>query len=240
MHQTPLQLLQETAKSNAAADLGRGVELLREVATGARPPLLRLYVPAPTLAFGQRDARLEGFDAAWLACEEAGFTPVVRQAGGRAAAYHQGTLIVDHVQPEAQAMRGQQARFGHFGELFASALQGVGVDAAVGEIPGEYCPGEYSVHGTPRGGGQAVKLVGTAQRVVAGAWLFTSVVVVKDSAPLRSLTTDVYRLLGMPLDPAAVGAAEDLVPLGERVAVSTDAVAASILSTWAGAGYPAA
>ena len=47
------------AGPRAAADLDRGIALLREVASGTRPPTLRLYRPSPTVAFGQRDARLD-------------------------------------------------------------------------------------------------------------------------------------------------------------------------------------
>ena len=35
---------------------------------------------------------------------------------------------------------------------------------------------------------------------------------VSDSAPLRAVTADVYRALGMELDPATVGAAQDANP----------------------------
>ena len=66
------------------------------------------------------------------------------------------------------------------------------------EIPGEYCPGEYSVHAQlpASAGGGRIKLVGTAQRVVTGGWWFSTGIVVSDSAPLRAVTADVYRALG--------------------------------------------
>lgn len=234
---TVLTLLRECASADPAADLERGVGLLRDVAAGRRPPLLRIYQPAPTMAFGQRDTRLPGFDEAWRLSAHAGFAPVVRAAGGRAAAYHQGTLIVDHIQPAVEAMAGHQGRFREFGEHFAAALVSLGVAASVGEIPGEYCPGEYSVHGVPTGGGPAVKLVGTAQRVVSGAWLFTSVVVVQGSASLREVTTDVYDALGLALDPSTVGAAEDLLPGPLAASINPESVTDALLATWSQAGY---
>ncbi|RII43086.1 lipoate--protein ligase family protein [Galactobacter valiniphilus] len=233
---TRLSLLRDHATGDAAADLDRSLGLLREVAAGHRGPLLRVYTPAPTLAFGQRDARLPGFEAAAAAAAVLGFAPVVRSAGGRAAAYHEGCLIIDQIQPEAEAMKGHQARFARFGELYASALASLGVDAAVGEIPGEYCPGEFSVHGTRHDGAARVKLVGTAQRVVAGAWLFSSVVVVSGAVPLREVTTRVYEELGLALDPATVGDAAGLVAPGAPVPTPTSALEA-ILATWAEAGY---
>lgn len=222
----PLRILRTDVSGDPAADLRSGVELLNAVRGGSRPAALRIYRPEPTLAFGQRDVRLSGYADAVDAARRAGFAPVVRRAGGRAAAYHRGTLIVDHVEPANEAMIGHQHRFRVLGELYASALRALGVDAAVGEIPGEYCAGEYSVHGLPGPGSTAsvpVKLVGTAQRVVAGAWLFASVFVVEDSAPIRAVLRDVYAAMDLPMDPATAGAVDDLVP-GVRVADVEDAV----------------
>lgn len=223
----PLTIWRSEPVGDPAADLLEGIRLLERVRDGHAGATLRLYRPEPTLAFGQRDVRLPGYDAAASSARELGFAPVVRKAGGRAAAYHRGTLIVDHVEPASEAMRGHQERFRVLGELYANALGSLGIDAAVGEIPGEYCPGEFSVHGSPSGPPVAagpstsagpptsagpVKLVGTAQRVVAGAWLFASVFVVEDSAPLRRVLEAVYRDMALSFDPATAGAAEDLVP----------------------------
>ena len=139
---------------------------------------------------------------------------LVRKVGGHAAAYHPGCLVIDHFQPADDAKTGSNLRYKLFGELFARALQDVGVDAAVGEIPGEYCPGEFSVHARLGGerAGERIKLVGTAQRVVSGAWWFSTGIVVADSAPLRSVTERVYAALGLPLDPATIGAAQEANP----------------------------
>lgn len=210
----PMSYLLEEPSGNPAADLERGVQLLREVSAGTQGSLLRFYRPDPTLAFGQRDVRLEGFQRATEAATAHGFTPLVRKAGGRAAAYHRGTLIVDHIEPHVEAMIGQQQRFRTFAELYANALRTLEVDARVGPVPGEYCPGDYSVHGRPGVGSASdvpVKLVGTAQRVVAGAWLFSSVFVIQDSSPLRAVLKDVYEAMQIPMDPNTVGAADDLV-----------------------------
>lgn len=209
----------------AEADLNRGLELLAEVKAGRRPAMLRLYRPEPTVAFGQRDTRLAGFAEARKASLAHGFTPAVRRAGGRAAAYHRGTLIVDHIQPQEDSIADAKARFGFFGELFTDALRSLGVDAGVGEIPGEYCPGEFSVFG--RGTPGPLKLVGTAQRVVAGAWLFSSVIVVQDSAPIRGVLVDTYDALGLAWDPRTAGAAEDLAP-----GITVDAVEAAVLTAY--------
>ncbi|OFI39489.1 lipoate--protein ligase [Arthrobacter sp. SW1] len=208
-----LTVMRQGESLGAAEDLDFGIELLNRARHGELEATLRLYRPKPTVAFGQRDAKLPGFDAAAQACRDLGFEPLVRKAGGRAAAYHEGTLVVDHVEPHQDAIAGAKARFAYFGETLAAALRSVGLHAAVGEIPGEYCPGEFSVHGVdPEFPAHKVKLIGTAQRVVSGAWLFSSVVVVQDSAPIREVLTASYDALGLDWDPATAGAADDLLP----------------------------
>jgi octanoyl-[GcvH]:protein N-octanoyltransferase len=211
--QRQLTVVRQEESLGVADDLDFGIELLNRARRGLLGPTLRLYRPRPTVAFGQRDAKLPGFEAAAEACRDLGFEPLIRKAGGRAAAYHRGTLVIDHVEPHADAIAGAKARFSFFGALLAGALRRVGVHAAVGEIPGEYCPGEFSVHGLdPDFPAHQIKLIGTAQRVVSGGWLFSSVVVVEDSAPIREVLTASYEALGLDWDPATAGAANDLLP----------------------------
>lgn len=227
VHLAPrLAVRRQTETLGAEADLNRGLDLLATVRAGQDPALLRLYRPQPTVAFGQRDTRLPGFPDARRAALARGFVPAVRRAGGRAAAYHRGCLIVDHIQPETDAIAEAKPRFRFFGELFTAALASLGVDAGVGEIAGEYCPGEFSVFG--RGAAGTVKLVGTAQRVVSGAWLFSSVIVVEDSAPIREVLVDTYAALGLDWDPRTAGGAADLVP-----GLTVDAVEDAVLAAYA-------
>ena len=221
-----LTVVRQHRTLGAAEDLDFALTMVAAACAGALGPTLRLYRPQPTVALGQRDARLAGFDDAVRACRQQGFEPLVRKAGGRAAAYHQGCLVVDHVEPGTDAVRGSRSRFAAFGELYAQALRNAGVDAAVGEIPGEYCPGEFTVHGVT-GAGRKIKLVGTAQRVVSGAWLFSSVLVVQDAAPLRRVLTGCYSALGLDWNPETAGAAEDA---GN---VALDTVEAALLEAYA-------
>src|SRR4051794_35378082 len=125
---------------------------------------MRVYRPGPTCAFGRLDTLAPGFGAAVDAARAHRFTPVMRQPGGHAAAYDAGALCLDEVRPEAEALPSLQPRFEAAGSLFAAALQSVGVDARVGEVPGEYCPGQWTVSARGRG-----KLVGAAPRPVPGA-----------------------------------------------------------------------
>jgi lipoate-protein ligase A len=193
-----VDLVEGAAGDDPVLDVATAHALLDLVAAELRPPVLRLYRPAPTVAFGRRDTFLPGFAAAADAARRRGFTPVVRGAGGRAAAYAEGCLIVDEVMPaDGSEIR---ERFAEDARRQARALKSLGVDARVGEVPGEYCPGEFSVNA--RGG---VKLIGAAERIVRGAWLHSSVVVCDGAPALQAVLRDVYAALGLDWDPETVG-----------------------------------
>lgn len=187
------------------------VEFLRRVARGQEEQTLRLYRPAPNMAFGRRDKHNPSFEDAAEASRRLGFLPQVRPVGGHAAAYHAGSLVIDHFAPSADAISGNNRRFEFFAQFFVQVLSSLGFCAEVGELPGEYCPGEYSVF-IHAGEGERLKIVGTAQRVVSGAWWFSTGIVVEDSAPLRKVTAEVYRHLAIPLEPNTVGALSDVIP----------------------------
>jgi octanoyl-[GcvH]:protein N-octanoyltransferase len=114
---------------------------------------------------------------------------------------------VEEIAHEPDALPGVQDRFGDRGERLARALRTLGVDARVGEVPREYCAGRHSVNA--RG---AVKLAGTAQRVVRGGWLFGAVITVSGADRLRAVLSDVYAALAIDLDPATVGSVADEAP----------------------------
>jgi lipoate-protein ligase A len=177
------------------------------VAERRHRPIVRCYEPAPTVAFGRRDSFLPGFADAVAAARRHGFEPVIRSAGGRAAAYHEGCLVLDEVMPAADSMAAIHERFTAEARHQAEALSELGVDARVGEVPGEYCPGEFSVNARGR-----VKLVGAAQRIVRGGWLLSSVVVVQGASAVRAVLEDVYDALGLDWDPGTVGAVADEAP----------------------------
>ena len=87
---------------------------------------------------------------------------MLRLAGGRAAVFHEGTIGLAHAVPEAPRARDPRSASSPRPGV-TRALGGLGVDARVGEVPGEYCPGTYSV--SARG---ERKLAGIGQRLIAG------------------------------------------------------------------------
>lgn len=185
--------------------------------------MLRCYRPPATVAFGRRDAFLPGFGAAARVCEEHGFAPLIRSAGGRAAAYHDGCLVIEEIAVDPSSMSAVQERFAREAQGQARALRRLGVDARVGEVPGEYCPGAFTVNA--RG---AVKLLGAAQRVIRGGWLMSSVVVVEHAAPIRAVLEGVYAALGLDWNPETVGAISD-----EAAGITHDAVEAALVAAYA-------
>ncbi|MET7419432.1 hypothetical protein [Dactylosporangium sp. NPDC005555] len=198
-----------------AADVELGPRLLRE---GTAPELLRIFTPAPTAAFSRRDTLRPGYAAAVEAVRAAGFTPVVRPQGGSLALYHRGSVVVDHVCRTPGASLGTVERFRRFAALHVAVLTGLGADARIGAVPGEYCPGEYSVNL-----GGTVKVVGSAQRVTRDGWLFSSVFQVTGGQALRAPLTAAYAALGYDFDPATVGAVEGGLTVGALTAALTDA-----------------
>ena len=184
-----------------ALEVATAHAMLRRVSEGAAGPALRVYRPdARVVAFGRRDSLLPGFPDAVGAVRDAGFTPVLRAPGGRAVAYTERSLVVDHVAPDPGRLAGLEERFAGFAELWSEVLARHGVAAQVGAVPGEYCPGAHSVNARGR-----VKLVGTAQRMVRGAWLFSAVAIFDDAEVLRPLLAEVYRALELPFERDSVG-----------------------------------
>ena len=187
-----------------AFDVAVSRALLQRVAAGELPETLRLARPGEMVAFAKQDAVAPGYVAAVRAARAGGFEAVLRLAGGRAAVFHGQTIALAHAVPDPEPRAGIHSRFARTAELIARALARLGVDARVGEVPGEYCPGGYSVNA--RG---AVKLVGIGQRIIAGGSHLGGVIVVGDAARVRDVLVPVYEALGLAWDPATVGAVED-------------------------------
>lgn len=214
------------AEADPTLEMAASHALLTRARSGQVESVLRVFRPTPMVAFGRRDANRPGFPAAASACLRVGFTPVVRATGGRAVACTPNALVLDHVQRAPGALGGiavdgasagdgsantvfggMEQRFETFGTMLADVLADVGIDARVGEVPGEFCAGAHSINA--RG---TVKLIGTAQRVVRDAWFFSSVVITDDRDVIAPLLVEVYDALELPFDPASVGAVATEAP----------------------------
>ena len=216
-----MQLVRSGAVGSAALELAVSHALLTRVAADELPPTLRVYRPAPAVAFGKLDTLRPGYEAAVAAARAHGYEPVLRLPGGHAAAYHADSLAIDVVWALDDPVVGTHDRFRDEGERLAGALRALGVDARVGEVAGEYCPGAYSVNARGR-----VKLIGTAQRLVRGGALLGASIVVGDGAGVRAVLDDVYAALEFAWDATTAGAIDEEVP-GVTLEATERAVIAS-------------
>jgi len=203
----PLRVLFDCFPDDPALDTAVSRATMRRVGAGELPETLRLARPARVVAFAKRDVLAPGYAGAVAAARAEGFGSVVRLAGGRAAVFHEGTLEVAHAVPDPDPRSGIQQRFETTAGLIARALGSLGVDARVGEVPGEYCPGRWSVNA-----GGARKLAGIGQRVVSGAAHVGTVIVVDDAAAVRRVLEPVYAALELDWAPETVGAVADEAP----------------------------
>ena len=199
-----LHVVSQAFTDDRALDVAVSRALLQRVAAGELPETLRLARPGAMVAFAKQDAVAPGYRAAVEAARALGFEPVLRLAGGRAAVFHEQTIALAHAVPDPTPRAGIHSRFDWTAELITRALRRLGVDARIGEVPGEYCPGGYSVNARA-----AVKLAGIGQRIIAGASHLGGVIVVGEASRVRDVLVPVYEALDLAWDPRTAGAVED-------------------------------
>jgi lipoate-protein ligase A len=181
--------------------------LLEQVASGERPATVRLSRPGRVVAFGRRDAVAPGYKAAVRAAAEQGFPGMERISGGRAAAFTEGALSLTLTLPDPHPAERTDQRFAEWTGLVRDAFADLGADARIGAVPGEYCPGEYSVNA-----GGRIKLAGVGQRMIRGAAHIGFVILVSGSELVAETLEPVYGALGLEYRPETVGSLEDAVP----------------------------
>lgn len=205
-----------------AGDTAVSRALLQRVDAGELPATLRLSRPPRVVAFSARDARSPGFAEAVAAAHDHGFAAVLRLAGGRPAVFTPATIAFALAEPADSPAASITPRFRVMAEALRDAFVALGVDARVGAVPGEYCPGDWSVNA--RG---AVKLAGVGQRLLRRGAHTGGVVVVDDAPAVVAVLADVHDAMGLAWDPAVTGAVAD------EVAVTWEDVRAAIAAAFA-------
>jgi octanoyl-[GcvH]:protein N-octanoyltransferase len=218
-----LHVLHDSFEDDPALDAGVSRALMLRVAGGELPETLRIARPGTTVAFAKRDVVTEGYEDAVRAARDRGFDATLRLAGGRAAVFHDGTMEIGHALPEHEPRTGIHERFERTAGRLSRALGRLGLDARVGEVAGEYCPGRYSVNA--RG---AVKLAGIGQRIVAGGSHTGVVLVVSGEQRINDVLGPVYEALGLPWQPHVTGSVT-----AERPDLRWDAVRDALLAEYA-------
>jgi lipoate-protein ligase A len=136
-------------------------------------------------------------------------------------------------------VRGIRDRFEAATSVITRALGRLGVPSGAGEIPGEYCPGEFSVNHAGR-----IKLAGIGQRLARHAAHVGGVLVVGNTEGTREVLVRTYQALGIDWDPDTVGSIHDVVPnlgvssvidaivgvVGEEQAIVPSAISAATLA----------
>jgi len=198
---------------------------LLEFTAKARPGtvVVRAYVPEPTVAFSRKETMSPGFWNAVSAAAAHDFTPVVRSTGGKTVAYDKHCLVIDVFSTTQTAHGDNSFAFRSVGGQLSKALRSIGVHARLGPVPGEYCPGDYSINA--RG---EVKLIGTAQRVTRGARLVSALVTVGETDHLVGVVSDVYSELSYDWRPQTLGSVGNEVPGVSAVGVR-DVLVAELL-----------
>lgn len=204
-HVNSLTLIREGRRG--PLDVAISHSILSAVSAGEMGPTLRLHVPGAMVAFGRADRVTPGYPAAVRSARAHGFAAVERLAGGRAAVFHESTIAFSLAVPEDEPKSGIHDRFEMVATIMADAFESLGVDARVGEIPGEYCPGRWSISV-----GGKVKVMGVGQRLVRHAAHIGGVVVVDEGDRIRDVLIPVYRALGLDWDPRTAGSLADRSP----------------------------
>lgn len=202
--QSEFELLRDAFPESPAMGPALSRVLLDQVAAGERAPTVRLSRPGRVVAFGRRDTTSPGYAEAVQAARAGGFDAMERITGGRAAAYSEGTLSMTMTFADPTPARRTNARFEYAAGIARGALADLGIDARVGEVPGEYCPGAFSVNS-----GGRTKLVGVGQRMIRGAAHVGFVIAVRDAELIRGVLEPVYGALGLDWSPSTVGAVDD-------------------------------
>ena len=201
--------------------------MLRRVANGALGESLRIYVPENTLLFSSLDAKRPGYARALELAQQAGFPPIIRLAGGQAAAFLEQSIAFAWATPDADAHLHIRPRFERLANWIADSLRRLGLDARVGPIPGEYCPGEFSVNIAGR-----VKVMGVGQRVIRGGAHVGGVLTVGQTELLRQTLAPIYQVLGLEFRSETAGGLADFDP-----GLNCETVLTAMIETLRDSGY---
>lgn len=202
-----IRLLTEQYPDRPAFDTAVSHALLRQAGSDGLAESLRLHQPGSIVAFGRRDVVSAGYRRAVAAGRGAGYEAVERLAGGRAAVFHSGTIAFGWTIPTLAPRETIRPRFEALDEVLLAAFRALGADARVGEVPGEYCPGAYSINVSGRH-----KVMGTGQRIIGRAAHVGGVVVVDGGDRIAEVLIPVYEALDLTWNPTSSGDLAGAVP----------------------------
>jgi octanoyl-[GcvH]:protein N-octanoyltransferase len=169
--------------------------------------VIRLRRPRPTAAFSPQDTTHPDYEHIKQQARANGFEAIERGTGGRLTMFDERSVAITILSPHADPYPQMTTRYDLFAGAIAKALAQLGIDARVGELPNEYCPGKYSINA-----GGRVKIVGIAQRMNKRCIQMGAIIAVERSAKACTAIGEVYEAMGLPFDVATYGAIADLQP----------------------------
>ena len=199
-----LHLIRGGLTGDAPLDTAISRAILLGVDEGQLPETLQIGTPHPVVAFGKHDTLTDGFEEAVAIARDQGYDPTVRIAGGRAVVF--GPTIVRFAwtlssDDPAGTMRD---RYAQLAEAVVHTLAVFDVRGRIGEVPNEYCAGEFSV--SIRG---HRKVMGVGQRLTRRAAQVGGMIVVSDPDDINRVLVPMYQSMGVPIDPSATGSIAD-------------------------------
>ncbi len=185
---------------------------------------LRFRRPRPTAAFSPQDTTHPNYERIKQHARVNGFEPIERGTGGRLTMFDEQALAITIISPHVDPHQHTMKRYDIFADTIVEALVQLGIDARVGELPNEYCPGKFSINA-----GGRIKLVGIAQRMNRRCIQMGAIIAVERSEKACVAIAETYDAMGLPFDRETYGAIVDLQPTLAYDEVR-DAVLASVSS----------
>lgn len=169
--------------------------------------VLRFRRPRPTAAFSPQDTTHPNYERIRQHARVNGFEPIERGTGGRLTMFDEHALAITIISPHVDPHQHTMKRYGIFADAIVEALVQLGIDARVGELPNEYCPGKFSINA-----GGRIKLVGIAQRMNRRCIQMGAIIAVERSEKACAAIAETYDAMGLPFDRETYGAIVDLRP----------------------------
>ena len=207
MNSDRLAVARNKLTGDGPLDTATSRAVLAAVSNGEMPETFEVGTAHRVLAFGKHDTTSDGFAKSVSVASDSGFQPTVRIAGGRVAVFHEATIRFGWTRTVEDPATTIHDGFRLMSKMVTDTLGVFGIHGIVGEVPGEYCPGAYSVHIAGK------KVMGVGQRLTRNAAHVGGVIVMDNSESINDVLIPVYKLLGISLDPEATGSVADALPI---------------------------
>ena len=204
MQTDTIHIIRGHLTGDAPLDTAISRTLLKRVSDGELPETLQIGLPHSVVAFGKHDALTKGFSHAVSIATGYGYDPTVRIAGGRAVVFHRDVVRFAWTLPIDAPLVNIHDRFDILAERTITAINSFGIDAVVGQLAGEYCPGRYSVSIPGIG-----KVMGSGQRLTRKAAQIGGMIVIRGAEAINSVLVPVYESLHLDMDPHITGAVSE-------------------------------